>query len=127
MGRKPKLSVEQKANICEQYLGGKKSVRELSQEFDVGVTIIRLWSKMYQANGVSGLQTSLHNATYTKEFKQQVVEVCWRHPLLLFGICQECDIPFLCFIDIGFGADFPWCMHIMQSDAAVDHFHAVVC
>ena len=65
MGRKPKLSVEQKANICEQYLGGKKSVRELSQEFDVGVTVIRLWSKMYQANGVSGLQTSLHNATYT--------------------------------------------------------------
>lgn len=36
MGRKPKLSVEQKINICEQYLNGEKSIRKLAD--DVGVS-----------------------------------------------------------------------------------------
>lgn len=93
MGRKTKLSVEQKVNICEQYLDGKKSVKELSQEFDVGVSIIRLWSKMYQANGANGFQPSLHNATYTKEFKQQVVEAYFNKEGTIDDLIIKYEIP----------------------------------
>lgn len=73
MGRKPKLSVEQKVNICEQYLSGKKSISELSNEFNVGATIIRKWIKQFQKSGPGAFNQKIHNAKYTKEFKQEVV------------------------------------------------------
>lgn len=74
MGRKPKFSAETKVYICEQYLDGKKSSKELSREYHVGDNLIRRWMNWYQSNGASAFDTKLHNATYTKEFKQQVVE-----------------------------------------------------
>lgn len=74
MGRKPKFSAETKVYICEQYLDGKKSSKELSREYHVGDNLIRRWVNWYQSKGASAFDTKLHNATYTKEFKQQVVE-----------------------------------------------------
>ena len=32
MGRKPKLTTEEKAAICEQYLSGKKSMKMLAKK-----------------------------------------------------------------------------------------------
>ncbi|MEJ8738559.1 transposase, partial [Erysipelotrichaceae bacterium HCN-30851] len=74
MGRKPKLSIEEKVYICEQYLNRKKSVRELTNDFNVGTNAIRIWIKMYQSLGPGSFNHKTHNAKYTKEFKQQVVE-----------------------------------------------------
>lgn len=44
----------------------------------------------------------------------------------LISVFQERQIAFFRFVNISFGADFPWRMHIMQSHTAVDHFHAIV-
>lgn len=74
MGRKPKLSVEEKVNVCEQYLNGKKSVRELSVEFGIHESSIKFWIRKYQTSGSFLLNSKTYNAKYTKEFKQEVVE-----------------------------------------------------
>ena len=74
MGRKPKLSVEQKINICEQYLNGKKSLRKLADDVGVSDVAVRKWILKYQTFGASIFNPKAHNARYTKEFKQQVVD-----------------------------------------------------
>ena len=74
MGRKPKLSADMKACICKQYLDGEKSSTELSQEYGIYCKTIRRWAKSYQSKGAGAFDIKLHNAAYTKEFKQQVVE-----------------------------------------------------
>ena len=73
MGRKPKLSADMKVCICKQYLDGISST-ELSQEYGIYCKTIRRWAKSYQSKGAGAFDIKLHNAAYTKEFKQQVVE-----------------------------------------------------
>ena len=74
MRRKGKLSTKQKVDICKQYLNGEKSASELSHDFDISDITIRRWSKKYQSLGSGCFNIKPHNAKYTKEFKQQVVE-----------------------------------------------------
>ena len=93
MGRNPKLSAEQKVTICEQYLNGKKSAKELSQEFNVNNEQIRVWIKMYQSKGASAFRLRLHNATYTQEFKQQVVEAYLSGEGSALDLAIQYDIP----------------------------------
>ena len=50
MGRKPKLSVEQKINICEQYLNGKKSLRKLADDVGVSDVAVRKWILKYTSD-----------------------------------------------------------------------------
>ena len=93
MGRNLKLSAEQKVTICEQYLKGKKSAKELSQEFNVNNEQIRVWIKMYQSKGASAFRLRLHNATYTQEFKQQVVEAYLSGEGSALDLAIQYDIP----------------------------------
>ena len=69
MGRKTKSSVEQKINICEQYLNGKKSLRKLADDVGVSDVAVRKWILKYQTFGASIFNPKAHNARYTKEFK----------------------------------------------------------
>lgn len=93
MGRKPKLSAETKVYICNQYLDRKKSSIELSKEYHVSNTTVRDWASKYQAQGASAFNTKLHNATYTKEFKQQVVEAYLNGDVSLEDLTIQYDIP----------------------------------
>lgn len=74
MGRKTKLSVEQKINICKQYLNGKKSIRKLADDVGVSKIAVRGWIIKYQPFGADIFNLKAHNVRYTKEFKQQMVE-----------------------------------------------------
>lgn len=74
MGRKPKISAEEKVTICEQYLSGKKSKIQLASENEIAVETVRIWINQYQKLGSSIFQQKAHNNNYTKEFKQEVVE-----------------------------------------------------
>ena len=93
MGRKPKLSTEQKVNICEQYLNGEKSASDLAHDFDINDITIRKWSKKYQSLGSSCFNIRPHNAKYTKEFKQQVVEAYLAGEGSLVDIAIKYGIP----------------------------------
>ena len=73
MGRKSKLSAEIKVEICERYLNGESS-SALADIWNIHKRTIQRWANMYRTQGASYFNTKPHNAKYTKEFKQQVVE-----------------------------------------------------
>lgn len=77
MGRKPKISAEEKVYICEQYLNGKSSM-SLSQAYGINNCTVHQWIHQYQKYGAIGFQIKSRNKKYTKEFKQEVVEAYLR-------------------------------------------------
>lgn len=93
MGRKPKLSADMKVCICKQYLDGEKSAAELSQEYGIYCNTIHRWAKSYQSKGASAFDIKLHNAAYTKEFKQQVVEAYLNGGGSMEDLAIRYDIP----------------------------------
>lgn len=66
---------------------------QLSHEFNLGKTTVRSWIKMYESKGASAFTAKLHNATYTKEFKQQVVEAYLNGEGSLENMTIRYDIP----------------------------------
>ena len=73
MGRKPELFVEIKVGICERYLNGE-SCCILADIQNIHERTAQRWTNIYRSQGASCFNSSPHNAKYTKEFKQQVVE-----------------------------------------------------
>ena len=77
MGRKPKVSYEEKIKACEDYLSGKASSREIAERVGIGInhgkTILR-WVCSYRECGPESLLPKPKNNSYTKEFKINAVE-----------------------------------------------------
>ena len=77
MGRKPKVSYEDKLQACEDYINGIDSALEIAKRLGLGKggsDVVRLWAKKYQEYGEEALRPRSKNNSYTKEFKRQVVE-----------------------------------------------------
>lgn len=77
MGRKSKISYEEKIQAVEEYLSGKESAVNIARRLNLekgGDDKIRLWVRKYKTNGPEALLSKERNNSYTKEFKQMVVE-----------------------------------------------------
>lgn len=73
MGRKSQYSKEQKLSIVQRYLKGEGSFNALAKEINTTSVVVSKWVKKYQAFGEEAFETSTTNASYTKDFKEQVV------------------------------------------------------
>ncbi len=73
MGRKSKYSKELKLSIVKRYLNGEGSTYTLAREINSVASIVLRWIKKYQVLGESAFDIHDTNASYTREFKQQVV------------------------------------------------------
>ncbi len=73
MGRKSKYSKELKLSIVKRYLNGEESTASLAREVNSDESVVWGWVKKYQAFGENTFNTSYKNASYTKDFKEQVV------------------------------------------------------
>ena len=93
MGRKPKVSYEEKVKACEDYLNGIYSIRQLSQKYQVHRDIVRGWVNKNNANGAASLITSKHNKSYSKEFKIKVVEEYYEGGISAEDLCNKYSIP----------------------------------
>ena len=93
MGRKPKISVEEKIFICEQYLNGIKSLGRLAKYNGINTETIRRWINQYREYGSNVFQLKAHNRKYTKEFKQEVVEAYLRGEGTPEHLAVKYDIP----------------------------------
>lgn len=74
---KYKYSQEQKIHACISYLSGKKSSLQLALELGMskhGRTTISGWVKRYQAHGADTFVKGMSNKSYSKEFKNMVVQ-----------------------------------------------------
>lgn len=77
MGRKAKYTIEQKIAVCEAYLSGKSSAKELARSLGLGKGgdfSIREWSRMYKEYGCEVFYPKEHNQSYTEEFKKTVIK-----------------------------------------------------
>lgn len=73
MGRKSKYSKELKLSIVQRYLSGEGSTVSLAREINTTKNVVGNWIKKYKAFGENAFNTSHTNASYTKDFKKQVV------------------------------------------------------
>ena len=92
MGRKVKYSPEEKTKIVKYYLSGEKSIRELSNEYDVTVPVLRCWTHTFSNFGEAGLEPKQRNANYSKEFKDMVIQEYLSGADSLEGIALKFDI-----------------------------------
>lgn len=84
MGRKPKYSKEIKIKACEDYLSGKGSFIGIAKNIGSVKSTVRLWYLRYQIHGEKAFETYTGNRTYTKEFKQSIIDECLsaKYPLI---------------------------------------------
>lgn len=74
MARKSKVSFKLKIAAVEDYINGKKSMLEISDELSVDISSVKAWVRIYQSFGASGIIPRSKNATYSKELKISAVE-----------------------------------------------------
>lgn len=93
MGRKAKISTEDKVSICEQYLNGVKTLRALSVEHQLNIETVRRYVKKYQVCGANCFIHSNHNNHYSKEFKKEVVDAYLNGNGSIDDIANQYGIP----------------------------------
>ena len=70
-----KYSLEFKLQVVTEYLTGKDSYESISKQYQIpSETRVSEWVAMYKAFGVDGLARKRENATYSLDFKLNVVE-----------------------------------------------------
>lgn len=74
MGRKSKHTKEEKLKIVRQYNNGEGSYESLGDSIGVDLNTVKKWVIQYNEHGESALDDKPRNKTYTKEFKQAVVQ-----------------------------------------------------
>ena len=61
-----------KVKLVKEYLSGNSGYRLIADTYEVDISQLRYWVASYQHHGVSGLENK--RATYSAEFKQQVLQ-----------------------------------------------------
>ena len=77
MRRKAKYTFEQKLQAVLDYQSGKKSAADIALELDMGKRgddRIREWTNLYKANEPEALNPKEKHSSYSKKFKEQVVQ-----------------------------------------------------
>ena len=93
MGRKSKISYEEKIKACEDYISGKCSLSDIAEALGLSYEELRTWIKKYRTNGPESLMPKPKNSSYTKEFKIQVVEDYLSGGGSQLEICNKYQIP----------------------------------
>lgn len=77
MGRKAKYSQKIKVKACKEYLSGKKTASQIAIELGMskyGRRIVLMWINKYRAYGSSIFEESTSNKSYSKEFKEGIID-----------------------------------------------------
>ena len=75
MSRNWKYSIEQKIQICKDYLSGTHSAHELTMIYPgLHEATVRKWARRYDVHGDNAFLHSSKNNSYSEYFKLMVVE-----------------------------------------------------
>ena len=77
MGRKAKYTKQQKVKACLDYLNETKSSLQIARELAMGKGgkgKVLFWVKMYSQYGESTFEERRRNKSYSKDFKEKVVQ-----------------------------------------------------
>ena len=76
MSKREKCTYEEKIKAVEDYLNGVRNQKQIAADLGLGKrgrSTVGRWVRRYQTAGPDALLPSIHNNTYSKEFKEQVV------------------------------------------------------
>ena len=73
MGRRSRLSQEEKIEAVRLYQSGTKRTHEILDVYGISKTVLLEWVRMVEVHGTEVLVPKSRNASYTKDFKQKVV------------------------------------------------------
>lgn len=73
MGRKEKVSANDKIRAIKDYLAGKKSVSQICSELHIHKSAFEAWNRKYQLKGELGLENLKRNTYYPEGIKLQAV------------------------------------------------------
>ncbi len=93
MGRKSKITYEDKLKASEDYIKGKGMASEIAEAIGVSKAELVTWANKYRTNGPESLMPKLKNSSYTKEFKVKAVEDYLSGGGSLWDICNKYQIP----------------------------------
>lgn len=94
-----KISPDLKCQICEDYISGKYTNRELCRMYGIvynekcGRSSINEWVKIYNEVGMAGFKSSIGNSSYSKEFKVTVVKEYITGSGYVRDLCIKYKIP----------------------------------
>ena len=74
MGRRSTFTLEEKLNAIYDYIEGKNSATIIALEIGCDVNTLCKWVNRYRAVGESAFLNRPKNNSYTKEFKQMIVD-----------------------------------------------------
>ena len=74
MSKRKRLSFKDKVKACELYDQGYGSLQSISDEFGISRSGFRLMYSKYKNHGSESLKMQSKHQTYTKEFKEKVIE-----------------------------------------------------
>ena len=74
MSRNRRVSPEEKLQAVHEYLDGRGGLSVIAQKYGVGHSLFRQWLGKYQSFGESAFMKTGHNASYSIEFKQTVID-----------------------------------------------------
>ncbi len=74
MGRKLKYSKEVKMKACLDYENGNISFQGIAEYVGTTKEVVRRWYLIYKEHGSSVFETSTRNSSYSKAFKQEIIE-----------------------------------------------------
>jgi transposase len=96
MGRKGKVSVEEKLTAIKSYLLGEKSVAQICSDFCICKQSFRTWIRKYNMNGENGLVVTHKNKIYSEEIKYMAIHDYLDGNGSLENICTKYEIPSIC-------------------------------
>jgi len=73
MGRRFRVSCEERLDAVEKYLRHECSMNDLAKQLNVDRTAVRQWISRYQSFGSEGLQDSTRNKSYSSTLKEAAV------------------------------------------------------
>lgn len=92
MGRKAKVSPEQKLQAVNDYLSGMKGGTQICYELNVTKKSFDQWVRKFKLHGAEGLKTTIKNTFYPIELKYQAITDYLNGIGSLFEICSKYNI-----------------------------------
>lgn len=92
MGRKFNYSKEEKLNVVQDYLNGKRSMNSIAHRLGTYQSTVKLWVNKFKAMDDDAF-SSKHNKQYLKSKKEQAVVAYLAGTGSLMDICYKFKIP----------------------------------
>ena len=73
MPQRAKVAIEKKIEIVRKCLENEVSIKAAGQEAGVNAATVALWIRLYETEGISGLQPNARNRQYSTETKMRAV------------------------------------------------------